>query len=63
MKTTLTLDEALVNRASQLTGVEETNRLIQLALEMLILRESSKRRAALSGSEKKLRLAPRRRGR
>jgi hypothetical protein len=63
MKTTLPLDETLVNRASQLPGVEETNRLIHLAPEMLILRESSKRLAALSGSEKKLRPAPRRRGR
>lgn len=61
MRTTLIIDEAILKRASRLTGVTEKTRLVHMGLEALIVRESSRRLAALSGTEKRLRPTPRRR--
>jgi Arc/MetJ family transcription regulator len=61
MRTTLILNDAMLKRASRLTGVTEKTRLVHMGLEALIVRESSKRLAALSGTEKRLRSIPRRR--
>ncbi|MBZ5535196.1 MAG: type II toxin-antitoxin system VapB family antitoxin [Acidobacteriia bacterium] len=54
MRTTLNIDDSLVARASRLTGLKEKTQLVRLGLEALIARESSRRLAALAGSEKKL---------
>ncbi len=61
MRTTLNIDEALINQASKLTGIKEKTSLVKLGLEALIARESSKRLAKLGGSEKDLKAVPRRR--
>jgi Arc/MetJ family transcription regulator len=60
MRTTLILDEAIVKKATDLTGVSEKTALVHLGLEALIARESSRRLARLGGSEPKLRAVRRR---
>ena len=61
MRTTLNIDEDILKRASELTGVKEKTSLVRLGLETLIARESSKRLAELGGTEKDLHPIPRRR--
>ena len=61
MRTTVTLDDALLNRAQRLSGVQERSALLKEALTALIERESARRLAKLGGSEPKLRAVPRRR--
>ncbi len=61
MRTTLNLEDKLLNKASKLTGIKEKTSLVRLGLEALIAMESSKRLARLGGTEKKLRMTPRRR--
>jgi Arc/MetJ family transcription regulator len=61
MKTTLNIDDRLLERAARLTGVKEKTSLVRLGLEALIARESARRLAKLGGSEKDLRRTPRRR--
>lgn len=62
MRTTVTLDEALVDRAQLLSGVQERSALLKEALNALIQRESARRLARLGGSEPQLRDITRRRG-
>jgi len=61
MRTTLNIEDTLIERASKLTGVTEKTSLVRLGLEALIALESAKRLAILGGTEKALRAAPRRR--
>lgn len=61
MRTTVTLDDATVARAAELTGTAETSALVRLALETLVRVESAKRLAALGGSDPDASAAPRRR--
>ena len=61
MRTTLNIDEKLVRRAAELTGVKEKTSLVRLGLEALIARESARRLAKLGGSERRLRPIRRRR--
>ena len=61
MRTTLNLDEALLSRAHQLSGLRERSALLREALTALIERESTRRLARLGGTEPELRIAPRRR--
>lgn len=61
MRTTLILDDALVEKARSLTGLKEKTAMVRAGLEALIARESARRLAALGGSEKGLRSALRRR--
>ena len=61
MRTTLNIDDSLIKRASILTGIKEKTSLIRLGLEALVARESSKRLAKLGGTEKNLKMIPRRR--
>ena len=61
MRTTLNIEDELLNKAAKLTGVSEKTSLVRLGLEALIARESGKRLAKLGGSEKKLKRVPRRR--
>jgi Arc/MetJ family transcription regulator len=60
MRTTLTLDDDLLAKATELTGVEEKSALLRESLKALIERESARRLAKLGGSEKNLTPAPRR---
>jgi Arc/MetJ family transcription regulator len=61
MRTTLNIEDALLNKAAKLTGIKEKTSLVRLGLEALIARESGKRLAKLGGAEKKLGIIPRRR--
>jgi len=61
MRTTLNIEDELLDKAARLTGIEEKTSLVRLGLEALIARESGKRLAKLGGTEKKLKRIPRRR--
>jgi len=61
MRTTLNIDQELLQRARQLTGIGEKTALVRAGLEALIARESARRLAALAGTEPQLRSIPRRR--
>jgi Arc/MetJ family transcription regulator len=61
MRTTVTLDDALVERAIGLSGVTERGVLLREALTALIERESARRLARLGGSEPGLEVPERRR--
>ena len=63
MRTTLNIDDEMLNKASKLTGIREKTSLVRLGLQALIAQESSKRLAKLAGTEKNLRPIPRRRTR
>ena len=60
MRTTLNVDDDLIAKASELTGVDEKTSLIRMGLEALIASKSAKRLAQLGGSERRA-AAPRRR--
>jgi len=60
MRTTLNIEDDLLAKAAELTGIKEKTSLVRLGLEALIARESAKRLAALGGTEKNLEMAPRR---
>ncbi len=61
MRTTLNIDDKILDKAARLTGIKEKTSLVRLGLEALITQESSKRLSRLGGTEKKLRDIPRRR--
>ena len=61
MRTTLNIDRNLLEKAAQLTGVSEKTALVRSGLEALIAIESARRLAKLGGTEKDLRVIPRRR--
>jgi Arc/MetJ family transcription regulator len=63
MRTTLNIDDSLLNNAVKLTGVKEKTSLVRLGLEALIAKESARRLADLGGTEKRLRTIRRRRPR
>ncbi len=63
MRTTLNLDEALLRKAQELTGLKQKTAVIHEGLEALIARESARRLAALGASEPHLRQPSRRRSR
>jgi Arc/MetJ family transcription regulator len=61
MRTTVTIDDALLKKARALTGFEENGPLLKAALQALIYRESALRLARLGGSQPDLEDIPRRR--
>ncbi len=61
MKTTLNIDDRLLNEARRLTRIDEKTALVRAGLEALIARESARRLAALAGSEPALSPGRRRR--
>ena len=61
MRTTITLDDDLVAKAMQLTGITDRTPLIRESLKAIIARESARRLALLGGSMPELELPPRRR--
>lgn len=61
MRTTVALDDALLAKAQDFTGLKEKSALLREALKALIERESARRLARLGGSEPDLDAAPRRR--
>jgi hypothetical protein len=61
MRTTLNLDDVVVEEARRLTGIQEKTALIHAGLLALIDREKARRLAALGGTEPDLGLPRRRR--
>ena len=61
MRTTLALDDKLLERAEFYTGIREKSALVREALKALIEREAARRLARLGGSEPDLKAIPRRR--
>jgi hypothetical protein len=52
MRITLNIEDKLVEKASELTGIKEKTTLVKLGLEALIARESARRLTELGGTEK-----------
>ncbi|MGC9998877.1 MAG: type II toxin-antitoxin system VapB family antitoxin [Bryobacteraceae bacterium] len=61
MRTTLIIDEELLERARELTGIREKTALVRAGLEALIAREAGKRLAELDGTQRRVASIPRRR--
>ena len=61
MRTTLNIDDDVLKKASELTGIGEKTALVRMGLETLIAHRSAQRLAALGGAERKARPVPRRR--
>ena len=59
MRTTVTLDDDLLARAEELTGIRERSALIRNAVELLVRIESGRQLAALGGSDQAAEAAPR----
>jgi Arc/MetJ family transcription regulator len=62
MRTTINIDQELVEKARELCGITEKTALVRRGLEALIALESARRLARLGGTERKLANVPRRRG-
>jgi Arc/MetJ family transcription regulator len=61
MRTTIILEEELMDEARRLTGIEEKTLLVHEGLRALIARESARRLAQLGGSDPDASAGPRRR--
>lgn len=61
MRTTINIEDELIDKASELTGIREKTSLVRLGLRALIAKESSMRLAKLGGTETQLKSIPRRR--
>jgi len=62
MRTTLNIEDDLIEKAIKMTGIKEKTALVKLGLEALIARESARRLAKLGGTQKQLQEIPRRKG-
>jgi Arc/MetJ family transcription regulator len=60
MRTTLNIDDQLLDEAQRITGLTEKVALVREALRALIERESAHRLAKLGGSQPQLKPVPRR---
>ncbi len=60
MRTTLNIDDELLVKVQQITGITEKTALVEKGLNALIEQESAWRLAQLSGSEPQLRTIKRR---
>lgn len=60
MRTTVTLDDDLLEKAVFYTGIREKSALIREALRALVQREAARRLARLGGTEPDLKPIPRR---
>ncbi len=63
MRTTLALDDDLIGKAQDFTGMTEKTAIVREALKALIERESARRLASLGGTMPKVKNSPRRRSR
>ena len=61
MRTTLTLDDELLEKARSLTGITAVSSLVREALRALVQRESARQLARLGGTEPRLKVVRRRR--
>ena len=61
MRTTVTIDDAQLATAREMSGITETSALVRAALKMLIEWEASRRLAALGGTDPTATAGPRKR--
>ena len=61
MRTTLNIDEELLARATELSGLNEKTAVLHAGLKALIQREAARKLAAMGGTERKLKPIARRR--
>ncbi len=61
MRTTVTIDDDLLAKALQISGLEGNAAVLREGLRALIERESARRLARLGGSDPKVKPVPRRR--
>jgi Arc/MetJ family transcription regulator len=61
VRTTLNIDDQLLEEARRMTGISEKSALVREGLRALVERESARRLARLGGSEPDLDSVPRRR--
>jgi Arc/MetJ family transcription regulator len=61
MRTTLIIDDELLERAQKLSGIREKTAVVHAGLEALIARESARRLAALGGTDRAVKPISRRR--
>jgi Arc/MetJ family transcription regulator len=61
MRTTITLDDELLEDAQELTGIMDKSALIRTALKDLVAREAARRLARLGGTMPDIEDIPRRR--
>jgi Arc/MetJ family transcription regulator len=63
MRTTLIIDDELLAKAQELSGLREKTAVLHAGLQALISRENARRLAALGGTERALKPIARRRAR
>ena len=61
MKTTLNIDDALLERAAFLNGILEKDPLVRMGLEALVSREAARRLAKMGGTDPRAKAGRRRR--
>ncbi|MDB5587432.1 MAG: antitoxin [Devosia sp.] len=61
MRTTVTIDDELLARAKESSGIAETGDLVREALKTLLAREAARRLASLGGTMPNLEYIPQRR--
>ena len=61
MRTTVTLDDELLRKAQEYSGIKEKSLLVNAALKLMIEWEASRRAAALGGTMPGFKAAPRKR--
>jgi len=61
MRTTITIDDELLEKATRLAGPMDRTAILSEGLRALIERESARRLARLGGTQRALKAAPRRR--
>ena len=61
MRTTININDDVLQEAAKLTGIKEKTALVMLGLKSLISRESARRLEQLGGTQKSLKAIPRRR--
>ncbi|QIM16277.1 type II toxin-antitoxin system VapB family antitoxin [Leucobacter insecticola] len=59
MRTTVTVDDRLLEEAIRLTGISETSALVRASLERVVELEHARRLAALGGSDPGATVPPR----
>ena len=60
MRTTLNIDESILKKASDLSGIKEKTQLLHEGLKALIAKQSALRLSKLGGTSPKLKNIPRR---
>lgn len=61
MRTTITFDDELLEKAQEYTGIMEKSALVREALKVLVAREAGRRLARMGGTEPDFAAPPRRR--